>query len=61
MPNREAGVRTTEAAAFGGESGFVTDEQHFDITFLGSLERPLNGRGRSMVTAHGIKRNLHTG
>ena len=59
MPNRQAAVRAAETATFGGENGLVTDEQHFDITFLGSLESPFNGRGRSMVTAHDIKRNLH--
>jgi hypothetical protein len=59
MPNRQAGVRATETATFGGENGLVTDQQHFDITFLGGLESPLNGRGRPIVTAHGVKCNLH--
>jgi hypothetical protein len=61
MPNRQARVRASQTATFGGENGFVTDQQHLDITFLGGLESPLNGRGWSMVTAHGIKRNLHSG
>jgi hypothetical protein len=61
MPNREAGIRATETTTFGGQNGLVTDQEHFDITFLGSLESSLNGRGRSMVTAHDIKRNLHRG
>ncbi len=61
MPNRQAGVRATETATFGGENGLVTDQHHFDITFLGGLQSPLNGRGRSIVTAHGVKCNLHNG
>jgi hypothetical protein len=59
MPNRQAGVRTAEAATFGGENGLVTNQQHLNITFLRSLESPLNGGSRSMVTAHDIKRNFH--
>jgi hypothetical protein len=54
MPDREAGVRTTETATFGGDDSLVTDQQHFDIAFLGGLESSLNGRSRSMVTAHDI-------
>src|SRR6478672_1453844 len=61
MPNRHAGVPAPETTTFGGENGLVTDQQHLNVTFLGSLERPFDGRGRSMVTAHGIKRNLHSG
>jgi hypothetical protein len=61
MPNRHAGVRATETATFGGENGLVTDQQHFDSTFLDGLESPLDGRSRSIVTAHGVKCNLHNG
>src|SRR4029078_3343630 len=61
MPNRLAGVPAPETTTFGGENGLITDQQHLNVTFLGSLERPFNGRGRSMVTAHCIKRNTHSG
>jgi hypothetical protein len=59
MPNRQTRIRTAETATFGGEHSLVADEQHLDITFPYGLESPLNGRSRSMVTAHGIKRNFH--
>jgi hypothetical protein len=61
MPNRQTGVCATETATFGGEKGLVANQEHLDITFLGGLKRPLNGWGWSMVTAHDIKRNLHSG
>ncbi len=60
MPNRYTRVCATKTATFGVESRLVTDQQHLDITFLGSLESPFYDRGRSMVRTHGIKRNLHS-
>jgi hypothetical protein len=59
MPNREAGIPAAKPATFGSDNCLISDQDHFDIAFLGSLESPLNGRGWSMVTAHDVKRNLH--
>jgi hypothetical protein len=59
MTDRQTGVRAAETATFGGDDSLIADEHYLDITFPGSLERPLNGRGWSMVTAHDIKRDFH--
>jgi hypothetical protein len=61
MPNRQAGVRATETATFLFQRSFIADENDLNIQFHDSLEGALNGRGRSIVTAHGVKCNLHHG
>src|SRR5207244_9810257 len=59
MSDGQARIGASEAKELVPDLGFISDQDYFNIQFLGRLHGSFDGRGRSVIPSHRINRDLH--